>query len=87
MTTFEIEHQWEPSQTNTVVEKVNAAIGIIKSGKGPAGFRPHVIYAIGGKTQARCVWDAPSAKALEDLYVQLGIPTRRKISEVSVFFG
>ncbi len=86
MTTFEIEHEWDPSNTNTVVEKVNQAIGIMKSGKGPAGFKPHVIYAVNGKTTARCVWEAPSAKALEGLFAQLGVPTRRKISEISVLY-
>ncbi|MCL4324802.1 MAG: hypothetical protein M1144_05010 [Candidatus Thermoplasmatota archaeon] len=86
MTTYEVEHRWQPNETNKVVEKVQGAVALIKAGKVPAGFHPHEIYAVGGKTLARCVWEAPSAKALEDLYVQLGVPTQRTITEVSEFY-
>ena len=86
MPTYEIEHTWEPSQTNKVVAKVGAAVEAAKQGKVPAGFRPVAIYAVPGTTTAHCVWDAPSKDALESLYKSLDIPTRRTIREVQPFF-
>jgi hypothetical protein len=86
MPTYEIEHKWSNEQTKIVVEKVQAAIASAKKGQVPAGFRPISIVAIPGKTEAHCLWEAPSAESLEGVYTSLGVPTVRTIREVTPFF-
>ncbi len=86
MPVYEIEHKWANESTKAVVEKVQGAIALAKKGQLPAGFRPIMIAAIPGKTQAHCVWEAPSAEAMEGLYKSIGLPTERQIREVTPFF-
>lgn len=86
MPTYEIEHTWANEQTKVVVERVQAAIAMAKKGQVPAGFRPISIVAVPGKTEAHCLWEAPSAEGLEAVYKSLGVPTSRTIREVSPFF-
>lgn len=86
MPTYEIEHTWANEQTKVVVERVQAAIAMVKKGQVPAGFRPISIVAVPGKTEAHCLWEAPSAEGLEAVYKSLGVPTSRTIREVSPFF-
>lgn len=86
MAVFEIEHRWQPEQTQTVLDKVGAAIALAKKGQVPAGFRPVSIVAVPGKTEAHCIWEAPDLKSLEAMYQSFGMPTQRTIREVSPFF-
>jgi hypothetical protein len=86
MPTYEIEHKWSSEQTKTVVEKVQSAIAMAKKGQVPAGFRPISIVAVPGKTEAHCLWEAPSRESLEAVYKSLELPTSRTIREVSPFF-
>ncbi len=86
MPLFEIEHRWTPEETKTVVEKVQLAIEMAQKGQVPQGFRPISIVGIPGKTEAHCLWEAPSLEGLEAVYKGLGVPTRRAIREVTPFF-
>ncbi len=86
MPLYEIEHKWTDHETKTVVEKVTGAIAMAKEGKIPAGFRPISIVAIPGKTEAHCLWEAPSSQKLEELFRGAGFPTTRTIREVTPFF-
>lgn len=86
MPIYEIAHRWKPEQTPSVVEKVGKAVELVRKGQVPAGFRAVSIVAVPGKTEAHCLWEAPTADALETLYKSLGVPTERKISEVQPFF-
>lgn len=86
MPTYEIEHRWAREQTNAVIEKVQAAIALAKKGQVPAGFRPVSIVAVPGRTEAHCLWEAPSAEGLEAVYRSLDLPTTRTIREVTPFF-
>jgi hypothetical protein len=86
MPTYEIEHKWSSEQTKTVVEKVQQAIATAKKGQLPAGFRAVSIVAVPGKTEAHCLWEAPSAESLEGVYRTLGVPTTRTIREVTPFY-
>jgi hypothetical protein len=86
MPTYEIQHTWESDQTKTVIEKVQSAIAMAKKGQVPAGFRPISIVAIPGRTEAHCLWEAPSAESLEGVYQSLGLPTSRTVREVTPFF-
>lgn len=86
MPTYEIEHKWANEQTKVVVEKVQMAIAMAKKGQVPAGFRPISIVAVPGKTEAHCLWEAPSAESLEAVYRSLALPTTRTIREVSPFY-
>ncbi len=86
MPVYEIEHKWSSEQTKVVVEKVQSAIAMAKKGQVPAGFRPISIVAIPGKTEAHCLWEAPSEASLEAVYKSLGLPTTRTIHEVTPFF-
>lgn len=86
MPLFEIEHRWKSDQTKTVVERVQNGVAMAKKGAIPAGFRPISIVAIPGKAEAHCLWEAPSAAALEAVYQSLGLPTERIIHEVTPFY-
>jgi hypothetical protein len=86
MPLYEIEHKWANEQTKTVVEKVQGAIAMTKKGQIPSGFRPISIVGVPGKTEAHCLWEAPSGESLEALYKSLGLPTTRMIREVQPFF-
>ena len=86
MPIYEIELRWTSEQTKAVVEKVQQAVSSAKKGQVPAGFRPISIVAIPGKTEAHCLWEAPSPESLEGVYRSLGIPTTRTIREVTPFF-
>lgn len=86
MPTYEIEHRWSNEQSNSVVERVHQAVALAKKGQVPAGFRPVSMVAVPGKTEAHCLWEAPSAESLEALYKSLGLPTARTIREVTPFF-
>jgi hypothetical protein len=83
---YEIEHRWKDDQTNTVIEKVQAVIGMARKGQIPAGFRPVSIVAVPGKPEAHCLWEAPNVQSLEAVYKSLGVPTSRTIREVTPFF-
>lgn len=87
MPTYEIEHRWSSEQTQAVVDKVQAAIAMARKGQVPAGFRPISIVAVPGRTEAHCVWEAPSSESLEAVYRTLGLPTARTIREVTPFFS
>lgn len=86
MPLYEIEHTWANDQTKTVIEKVQTVIAMAKKGQVPAGFRPVSIVAVPGKTEAHCLWEAPSSQSLEAVYQSLGVPTVRTIREVTPFF-
>lgn len=86
MPIYEVEHKWASNQTNTVVEKVQGAIALARAGQVPAGFRPISIVAVPGKTEAHCLWEAPSAQSLESVYQSMGLPTTRSIHEVTPFY-
>jgi hypothetical protein len=86
MPLYEIEHRWSPNVTNAVVEKVGQAVELAKKGQVPAGFRPISIVALPGKTEAHCLWEAPSADKLEAMYASFSLPTQRTIREVNAFF-
>lgn len=86
MPLYEIEHKWTNGQTQTVVEKVQNAIEMAKKGQVPNGFRPIAIVAIPGRTEAHCLWEAPSVESLESVYQSLGLPTTRSIREVTPFY-
>lgn len=86
MPTYEISHAWKDADTKTVIAKVQGAITSAKSGQLPAGFRPISIVAVPNATEAHCLWEAPSAEGLEEIYQSLGLPTQRKIREVTPFF-
>jgi hypothetical protein len=86
MPTYEIRHNWNATQSQTVVGKVEGAIAMAKQGKIPVGFRPISIVAVPGQTEAHCLWEAPSAESLESLYRQIELPTTRTIREVKPFF-
>ncbi len=86
MPTYEIEHKWSNEQTKAVVEKVQQAISMAKKGQVPAGFRAISIVAVPGKTEAHCLWEAPSSDSLEAVYRSLGVPTTRTIREVQPFY-
>ncbi len=86
MPLYEIEHKWSSEQTKSVVEKVQNAIAMARKGQVPKGFRPVSIVAVPGKTEAHCLWEAPSAESLEGVYKSLGLPTTRTIREVTGFY-
>ncbi len=86
MPLYEIEHKWTNEQTRTVVEKVQNAVEMVKNGQVPKGFRPISIVAIPGRTEAHCIWEAPSVEGLESVYKSLALPTTRTIREVSPFY-
>ncbi len=86
MPVYEVEHKWTSDKTSTVVEKVQGAIAAAKQGQIPAGFRPISIVAVPGKTEAHCLWEAPSAQSLESVYASLALPTSRSIREVTAFY-
>ncbi len=86
MPLYEIEHKWSAEQTKTVVDKVQSAVAMAKKGQIPAGFRPVSIVAVPGRTEAHCLWEAPSSESLEALYRSLGLPTTRSIREVTPFY-
>lgn len=86
MPLYEVEHRWKNDQTPTVIEKVQNGISMAKKGEIPKGFRPVSIVALPGKTEAHCLWEAPSASDLESIYRTLGLPTERQIREVTPFF-
>jgi len=86
MPTYEISHTWKDADTKKVIEKVQGAIALAKKGEIPAGFRPISIVAVPNKTEAHCLWEAPSRESLEGLYTSLGVPTQRTIREVTPFF-
>ena len=86
MPVYEIEHRWAPEETQTVVEKVGAAIALARKGQVPAGFRPISIVAVPGRTEAHCVWEAPDLRSLEALYETFRMPTQRTIREVNPFY-
>ena len=86
MPLYEIEHKWNASETNFIVGKVQEAIGLVKAGKVPPGFRPISIVGVPGETAAHCLWEAPSADAMDELYRKLGVKTTHTIREVNPFF-
>jgi hypothetical protein len=86
MPTYEIEHKWSSEQTKVVVQKVQQAIAMAKAGQVPAGFRAISIVSVPGKTEAHCLWEAPSPESLEAVYRTLAMPTTRTIREVTPFY-
>jgi hypothetical protein len=86
MPIYEVEHKWSSDKTNAVVEKVQGAVAQAKKGQVPAGFRPISIVAVPGKTEAHCLWEAPSAQSLEAVYRSMDLPTTRSIHEVTPFY-
>lgn len=86
MPVYEIEHRWSREQNEAVVEKVGVAVGLAKKGQIPEGFRPISIMAVPGRTEAHCLWEAPSRESLEAMYQSFALPTHRTIREVSPFF-
>ncbi len=86
MPTYEISHQWKDADSKTVVTKVQSAIELAKKGQIPSGFKPISIVAVPGKTEAHCLWEAPSKESLEALYTNLALPTTRNIREVTPFY-
>lgn len=86
MPLYEIEHRWKNEQTAIVVDKVQTAIGMAKKGQIPEGFRPISIVALPGRTEAHCLWEAPSVEGLEAVYKSLAMPTQRTIREVTPFY-
>ena len=85
MALYEIEHRWTNEQSPSVIEKVQNAIATAKKGALPPGFRPVAIVAIPGKTEAHCLWEAPSSNDLVAVYRHLGLPTTGTIRVVTPF--